>query len=202
MQFIKQLLWICLIFLYCHITICPVSAKEYIFSSSESKGFSIAFMVLREAYQNIGIDIKREKFTSARALIESNNGRTDGEIGRVKGIDRTFKNLLRVPVPVLTIQFAAFSKDNTIQIKGWESLLPYEIAYIRGVKCIKKNLPKGARVNLLTRQEHLFMFIEKNRADIAITSLISSHFVLKSKDIHSIHVVGKLSKVHLYHYLH
>ncbi|MBF0451377.1 MAG: hypothetical protein HQK75_11795 [Candidatus Magnetomorum sp.] len=159
-------------------------------------------MVLSEAYHDIGIDIKRETFTSARALIESNNGRTDGEIGRVKGIDRAFKNLLRVPVPVLTVQFVAFSKDNTIQIKGWDWLLPYEIAYIRGVKCVEKNLPVGTRVNLLTRQDHLFMFLEKNRADIAITTLISSYWVLKKKNIRSIHVVGELKKVPLYHYLH
>ncbi len=52
--------------------------------------------VLIEAYKQIGYSIKVKKLPAQRALVTSNKGLLDGEVNRVKGIDRKYTDLIMI----------------------------------------------------------------------------------------------------------
>jgi len=68
--------------------------------NSENKLNEISITVSEEAYEKIGIDIKVELMPSFRSVRFANSGITDGEVNRIKGFEKQFKNLILVPVPI------------------------------------------------------------------------------------------------------
>jgi polar amino acid transport system substrate-binding protein len=95
--------------------------------------------VLTEAYRRIGITIKLRIVPAERSLYQSNSGDTDGEVGRIHGIENTYTNLIKVPTPVSYFEVMAFTKNLKFQVNGWESLKPYRIVARRGIKYAEKN---------------------------------------------------------------
>ncbi|WP_339772520.1 hypothetical protein [uncultured Paraglaciecola sp.] len=90
------------------------SKEKLVFSTGSAAPIQkISAQVLREAYYNIGFHIRVEPLPIARSLILSNKGYFDGELSRVEGIDKEFRNLLRVPVAINFIEAYAFIKNNS-----------------------------------------------------------------------------------------
>ena len=61
-----------------------------VLSSTGSPIAKVAEKVLKKAYQRIGIQIQIEIYPAARALKMSNNGEVNGEVNRIKGINKKF----------------------------------------------------------------------------------------------------------------
>jgi len=83
--------------------------------------------VLNEAYQRLGINMQIKKFPAERALYTSNSGLVDGELCRVEGLDKTYTNLIRIPVAVSKVEHVIFSKSSnyiTISMSQMNRLFP------------------------------------------------------------------------------
>ena len=61
------------------------------------------------------------------------------ELVRIKGIDKKYTNLIRIPVSHVQAEQMAFGKSGGIKINGWESLKPYKIVFHRGYKVAEQN---------------------------------------------------------------
>ncbi len=59
---------------------------------------NISEIVLRKAYERIGVKIDTHYFPAERALYMSNSGLVDGEVNRIIGLEKKYPNLIRVPV--------------------------------------------------------------------------------------------------------
>jgi hypothetical protein len=70
----------------------PVLAKEITIATFEyeTEQVNSAINVMTEIYQNIGYDMKLIRFPSKRSLVEANAGLTEGELFRIKGVEKYY----------------------------------------------------------------------------------------------------------------
>lgn len=144
------------------------SERVLYIGSMQSHGRTVTKKVLLSAYEKLNISIEFVYLPAERALISSNKGVIDGEDSRIAGLEKTYHNLIPINVPIETVNLFAYSKNKSIIIKDWQSLKPYRIAYLRGVKVIEKNLI-GFNSQSVTDIKQAFMMLEYNRVDVVIS---------------------------------
>lgn len=163
---------------------------------------SIAIMT--EAYKRIGVAMKIAPQPAERSLRSSNYGASDGELFRIKQIDKEFDNLLRLPVAIAKIQMVAFSKaHSTIKIDGWESLSNYMVSYHRGVKIVEYNLIDPEKLIPSNSVKNALLMLSANRTEVAIDARLNMLKIiqdLKLKDI--VEHTPPVETIYGYHYLH
>lgn len=81
-------------------------------SSSADIESRVSQAVMKEAYKQLDISVSITELPAERALIESNAGRSDGEVNRIDDLEANYPNLVRVPVSVTRIEAVVFSKTN------------------------------------------------------------------------------------------
>lgn len=158
--------------------------------------------LLKEAYQKIDIDITVEKYPGERSLVAANAGKTDGELGRIAGLEKTYTNLVMVPVPLIELSVSAFSNKN-ISIDSVKELKKYRVGYVAGTKIVeqmtvdvKDRLPVG-------RPEQLFEMLLLDRIDVAVHTTEDGLLILQSARYAKIKTAGPpLARSVIYHYLH
>jgi len=91
----------------------------------------IAERILREAYRRIGRELEVKAMPGERSLLSANSGDTDGELYRRAGIDKAYPNLLMVPVALQQYEIVVFSKLRQFDVRGWESLRPYKLGFVK-----------------------------------------------------------------------
>ncbi len=125
-------------------------------------------IVAKEAFQHIGYTLKTIQLPAERGLKNANAGIEDGEIGRIKGMEKLYPNLVRVPEKIMDWEFVAFSEKNIHLNNGWASLLPFSVSFINGWKILEKNVPKTVEVTKVRTKQQLFLMLSKKRADVIL----------------------------------
>ena len=188
-------------------TSCFATEMELVFSINGGNNndilSKISIAVLKEAYKNAGIDIKVQVTPSFRSIGFANNGITDGEVNRIMGFEKKFTNLIPIAVPINFVEETVFTTNNiNFKVKGWESLRPYHIGILRGIKSTKK-LSNGMKRTFLTNLEQLFYMLERKRIDIGLTDKILGLEVINLKKIKNVrYLEPPIVTLNLYHYLH
>lgn len=158
--------------------------------------------VLREAYKRLGIDIVIERMQGRKALEASNSGEVDGEVQRIDGITRSFKNLLQIPIPINYLEGTVFSKRYNFPIQGWFSLEPYRVGIVKGILFAERGT-KGMDVRVADDYPELVGMLENDEIDVAVMPRINGRVALKQSDAKDIRELdGVLETLMLYHYLH
>jgi polar amino acid transport system substrate-binding protein len=183
-----------------------VNANELLAFSAPKEGViqDISANVLIEAYRKIGYDVKVKRFPNARSLVLSNNGDVDGEVSRIKGINKKHNNLIRIPITVNFLEGYAFAKKASILVTNWESLKEYNLLCVRGIKFVEFNLAKrNINCHHVTLFSQAVKMLQLGRYDVAIFPKISGISAIKKEKVKDVQAVGKpLIKIALYHYLH
>jgi hypothetical protein len=179
--------------------------EKIVFSTGEGATIQdISELVLIEAYNKIGYDVEVKRLPNARALMSSNFGKVDGEVSRVKGINKKFVNLIQIPIAINYLEGYAFSKKSSLEITNWESLRKYKLVCVRGVKFVEANLSKRSidchEVTLFTQAVKL---LQMDRFEAAVFPRTNGISAIREAKVMDIKPVGKpLIKTKLYHYLH
>jgi polar amino acid transport system substrate-binding protein len=161
----------------------------------------IAARVMREAYARLGMALEVQRMPGERALVSANVGDSDGELYRRAGIDATYPQLVRVPVALMHYEIVAFSLDSRIPVLGWESLRPYRLGYVRGIKVIEENT-RGMQVEPVTTVRQAFAMLERGRTDLVLANRISGLAALRAADLQNIQVLTPaLERFPVFHYL-
>ncbi|WP_024954664.1 substrate-binding periplasmic protein [Sulfurospirillum arcachonense] len=159
--------------------------------------------IMSEAYKQLELTMKIKKFPARRSLKIANSGQVDGELYRVKDIDKSYPNLIIVPVSIISLEFVAFSKNEKIDIKGWESLLPYHVVYMRGVKAIEDRMPDNIFSDAVKTTKQAFLMLNLGRSDILIAPRQRALVTLKELGLKDIKLLEPpLMTLPLFHYLH
>ena len=189
-----------LIFLF---SLNTVFAKDKVVLCSTSGVIApMSFRVLKEAYAQLGIMAELKVLPGERALHESNNGLTDGEVMRVAGVSKTYTNLVIVPVPVNKIYWVAVVKDKKIKVKTWEDLKPYTLGIMKGVK-FPENKTKGMKVEPVPTNSNILQKVSSDRNDIGILTKLSALIEINKMDLKELTILEPpLDTTLLYHYLH
>ncbi|MDT9000008.1 transporter substrate-binding domain-containing protein [Paucibacter sp. APW11] len=163
---------------------------------------TIATRVLREAYRRLGHDIEVLAMPGERSLLSANAGETDGELYRRAGIERHYVNLMMVPVALQNYEIVAFSKNRQIVVNGWESLRPYKVGFVKGIKIIEENTA-GMQTETVATLQQAFTKLELGRSELILANRISGLASLRLHAVSGVHLLQPpLAVFPVYHYLH
>ncbi len=82
------------------------SGRSEPFVTPEKNGFYD--LIVKNMFQRTGIKAETVLLPSERSLINANTGVDDGNIARIKGIEKKYKNLIMVPEKIIDFDFVAF----------------------------------------------------------------------------------------------
>ena len=178
-------------------------AKTYEFSGGKNNPVQIiGSKILKVAYTRAHISMK-PKFVQLQVALElSNSGITDGELVRIKKINNTYKNLLIVPVPLVTVEAMAFSKDSSIHINKWSDLKNYNFTIIRGAKFIEKST-QHMNKEFVNNFQEAFENLDTNETQIVVVPKLAGLKSIFLNNYYDIKPVSKpLQSLKLYHFVH
>lgn len=177
------------------LTFSTVEGAQVLASKSE--------IIIREAYRRLGIQIKVIPLQAEQALDMSNSGVYDGELFRVANIHKQYPNLRMVPAVILYNEDVVFAKNSlTFVVDGYESLRPYRIGIVKGVKNAEIGTA-GMNREVVTTYKNLFLLLKAGRIDVAFCTREKGIKFIKELNIKHINMLEPpLSREKLYHYLH
>lgn len=158
--------------------------------------------VMREAYRRLGYSLKVIKFSGERAIWTANNGMVDGELFRVDGIDKKYKNLIKIPLSISEIDLVVFAKGKDFRVTGWDSLSPYVVGYRKGIKAVEHNLIKGLKTEPVTTYKQAFLKLDSGRTDVVIASRTAGMETIRDNQLQGISALEPpLMQLKIFHYL-
>lgn len=173
----------------------------------DSIAYKSTYLLLNEAFHRIGYDFSLQTLPGKRSLIEANNGVFDGEAHRFAGLNdnNEFPNLIKVPVSLLIITNAMFSKRVTSITNSWQDISKYRVTVQRGSLWLTKMAKEYAKeVHELETSKQMLNFVIYGRADIALMSTETSELLttkeFKNSGIKQIGPV--LSRLAIYSFVH
>lgn len=159
-------------------------------------------VILREAFNALGIDVIYNKRIAKRALDAANAGTMDGDAQRIDGLSEKFPNLIQVYPAINFILGTSFASSSDIQISGWESLADYRVGIIRGIKFAERGT-EGMSTTKVSDYRTLFELVSSNRIDVAISPSLNGRYQLLIEGIEGVEEVQPpLERFDLYLYLH
>ena len=162
----------------------------------------VAERVMREAYRQLGRELQVQSMPGERSLISANSGDTDGELYRRAGIDRLYPNLLMVPVPLLQYEIVVFSRRWNFKVQGWESLRPYRLGFVKGIKIIEENT-RGMMLETVATMQQAFVKLELDRTDLVLANRLSGLASLRQHNVQGVlQLQPPLAVFPVFHYLH
>ena len=137
------------------------------YATQDRQGF--LDFVVAEAFKRIGLKGEVAQYSaSKRALLNANSDVDQGVALRIKNLEKTYPNLIRVPERVIENDFVAYSRNLNFATSGWASLLPYAVTHIHGWVVFERNLAKAQAVTTVSEPEQMFTMLEKKRVDLAL----------------------------------
>lgn len=174
-----------------------VHAKETLFLGSSyyepittAKKDGVLDLVYQELSRRLNMTISIDSLENAeRVLLNANSGLSDGDVGRVAGLEKRYPHLISIPVSIYHYEMIVLSKNVNFKVAGQESIMPYNIGLLRGWK-ILENLSIGAHsVTSLEEAEQVFTMLDKGRIDIALFEKSQAMPILKKMGLKDIKVL-------------
>lgn len=135
--------------------------------------------ILEVVYRRLDLAVEFVDMPAKRALVESSQGRVDGEVQRVLDVGREYPSLLAVQPAINYIEPAAFVTRLDIAVTGWSSLAPFSIGIVRGVGSSERGTRGMTRVEAVTTIDQLMEILANDRIDVAVSDRFSGQLVIK-----------------------
>ena len=148
------------------ITLSTTDVISNYFHTAEMTG--LADEVLAEAFRLIGFELEVVILPTERSLKMAKDGLVDGELMRTRAIEKEYPSLIRVPEPLVDVEFSVFSNTPIDLTNGWSSLAGKSVGLVIGMKIIEKNVPKDAQVSGVKSIEQLFGMLNRGRVDYVV----------------------------------
>lgn len=164
--------------LYAGQTLVLSTADSPPLSTQDQNGFSDR--VIREACKRLGVDVRIIPLSSARSLINAEQSIDDGNFLRIKGVEKKFPHLLRVPEKIIDVQFVIFSKRKNMKTPDWKSLEPFHVGYVRGWQIAEDMIKNVRQVTVTENRTSLFKVLESDRIELAFAELFGGYYQIKT----------------------
>ena len=174
----NKIMWV--FFSYFFIT--QVTASNTLSVSSQQIFITqICEQVVSEALMSINIDIQPINLPTKRALIMSNDGETDGEICRVKGLDNKYTNLIRIDPSIIPLKANVFTIDKDIRVEQnqWDALQGYATGVHAGHFYSENGTKNFSKVTSVVNDIQLIEMLRRSRIDIAVMITPDALFEIK-----------------------
>lgn len=160
--------------------------------------------ILRAAYARLGISLQFVAVPALRSLVESSEGRLDGEVQRILNVEAQYPTLMAVKPSINFIEPAAFVKKLDFKVRGWPSIEPYRVGIVRGVGSSEAGTQGMSRVVPVPTMEALMRMLAAERIDVAVNDRLSGLLILNQLrlDGELRPLDPPLQHIPLYHFLH
>ncbi len=171
------------------------------YSSMDDNGFYD--ILLKEVFDDLGIDIKINHLLSKRSIKNADSGIDDGEYARIEGMDNEYMNLKLVPVSLVDFNFVAFSMNPDLVISDWSSLSDYNVAFINGWMIFQNNVPINTNITKVKDADALFKMLLNDRVDLILYSRLRGLSKIKKDGLSDIIILDSpLATRGMYLYMH
>ncbi|WP_342118158.1 hypothetical protein [Pseudoduganella sp. OTU4001] len=123
--------------------------------------------VVQAAARRAGVTVVARMVPAERALALANSGVTDGDAGRIEGLDKQYPNLVRVPEPVFYYAAYAFAYNRLEVNAGWESLRGHAICIRRGIKLFESRT-EGMPRQVLDDEGSILRMLRNGGCEVAL----------------------------------
>ncbi len=132
-----------------------------------------------------------------------NNGIDDGKYIKIAGLSMLYPDTIQIPENCIDYEFVIFTKSADFKPTDYDSLKPYNVAFINGWKILEKNVLETASLTKVENAELLFKLLEKDRADIIIYARLEGYALIKALGLKGIRVLEPpLIIKEMYLYMH
>ncbi|HEU6436666.1 MAG TPA: transporter substrate-binding domain-containing protein [Nitratidesulfovibrio sp.] len=157
--------------------------------------------IIRGAFARIGADVSLQQLPSERGLVMADNGQVDGDGNRISGLQATYPNLLQVPESNMTYEFTAFALRPDVNVRNWDDLRHYTVAYIIGWKIYDENVRASSTVKVAT-PENLFALLRAGRVDVVLYYRLGGLYYARKLGLPNLRVLAPpLTTREMYMYL-
>lgn len=182
----------------------PAHAEQRLeFSFIDAPLSASSLAVLKAAYTKLGIVAEGRPLPPARGLAESDAGRTDSEVHRIKDVETNNDNLIRIEVPINQVEGLAITCGKSVDTSSPDSIRNHRIGIKLGTLYAER-LTQGMP-NVISRphEDKLMELLRAGRLDIVIGDRPWALSLLRQKN-NSCVVINDppLVVVPLFHYLH
>jgi len=87
-------------------------------------------LLYAELFGRLGIDFEIQALPAERCLQNANAGIDGGDVCRIADLVNVYTNLVRSTEPVMQYNHTVFSKTKKFEVKGPESLLPFNVGIV------------------------------------------------------------------------
>jgi polar amino acid transport system substrate-binding protein len=158
-------------------------------------------LILFEAFRRIGVEITFLRAPSARSIVDANNGYTDGNFGRVPGLESRFPNLVMVPEKLDDFQFSVFAKDPKLRLPDWNAIKSFNVAFVSGWIILEKRTAGAKFISQVKDGPALFLLLDQDRTDLIVYDLQQGRWLLKKLGLKNIFPISppiETSDMYLY----
>lgn len=120
--------------------------------------------LIKTAYNNIGHQVEFVGLPPERAIIRSNAGEYDAELLRAEVIEKHFKNLVRVDIPLQKFIMYIYCQEG-LKFDDIGDLKNYSFAYKNGAQLSKMFAKKSKNFVTVNSFSSLISIFEKKRVD-------------------------------------
>lgn len=135
--------------------------------------------LIHTLFSRLHRDVKTIHLPSSASIRNVSEGIDDGLIARIGGLEKKNKELLLVNEKVIDLEFVAYSSNKNIEIRNWDDLQNYNIAYIRGWKIYDKNVTKYKSLQQVKKPAQMYSMLEKDRVDVILYQDIPGNYLMK-----------------------
>ena len=165
------------------------------------KGDGFIDLLVSDMFHRVGLSLKLVKVSPERGLINANEGLVDGDVNRIKGLDKLYQNLVMVPETLRDSYFCALSFNPDIHTSRGD-LDHHEVGYIKGWKIYEKMMAGSNKATTADSPEQLFRLLKLNRIEVALYACVEGLALAEQMKLKRLYVLQPhLSKVPLYLYL-
>jgi len=176
-----------------------VTGAKAPYSNTEQTGFLDRIAV--EAFRRLGHTATVNSLPAARAIRLVSDGGVDGDMQRIRGLDKTIPNLVMVPEPINVYEFSGFTFDKMLKSIDLTDLKNLKVGYLRGWKFYEMNISKEASSEIVDSPVQLFKMLEYKRIDVALFSRWSGLYWARSLAVDVNLIEPAFKKVDMYIYL-
>ncbi|HSW05083.1 substrate-binding periplasmic protein [Aquabacterium sp.] len=160
--------------------------------------------ILTAVYRRLGIPVVFVDLPAKRSLLESSEGRVDGEVQRILAVQTQYPTLVALQPSFNYIEPSAFVKDLALRVEGWPSLAPHSVGIVRGVGSSEAGTRGMARVEAVSTMDQLMQALAAGRYEVAVNDRFSGLLIIQRLGLGKVlRVVDPpLQHIPLHHFLH
>lgn len=158
--------------------------------------------LLQHVYSFLGYSVEFHSMPLLRSLTEADHGHLDGELCRMEGLAERYPNLMRVRVPLCSVQGVAVVSQ-PLEFSSWEDFAGLRVTYRRGAVGVDSRLPAGTAVILAPDLQKSLDLVVAGRVDAALLARSNLDPWMRASQYEHLHVIPlPFARIDMYHYLH